>query len=71
MFKVFQPVIVRIERLSIFVAAGGSTGSRPSASGRSQLQEYQRAFYHSGIIVFSYLSGCCFYNNKRLMSMLC
>ncbi len=25
MFKVFQPVIVRIERLSIFVAAGGST----------------------------------------------
>ena len=75
MFKVFQPVIVRIEWLSIFVVAGGSTSGRGSTSGglvpaifqprignkkrpqgdsisgRSQLQEYQRAFYHSGIVV--------------------
>ena len=57
MFKVFQPVIVRIERLSIFVVAGGatsgrgSTGSRPSASGRSQLQEYHRAFYRFILVV--------------------
>ncbi len=34
MFKVFQSVIVRIERLSIFVAAGGSTSGRGSTPGR-------------------------------------
>ncbi len=62
-FNLFQPVIVRIERLSIFVAAGGSTGSRPlavrlslaaglpPASGRSQLQKYWMAFYRSGLVV--------------------
>ncbi len=51
MFKVFQSVIVRIERLTIFVAAGGITGSRPSASGRSQLQKYRLVFYYFGLVV--------------------
>ncbi len=57
MFKVFQPVIVKIERLSIFVAAGlvpaifqPRMGNKKRPQG-SQLQEYRLVFYYFGLVV--------------------